>query len=173
MVAYPNPRFSFVLTGAAKRFGAHTALHRTNLAIARGQAVLLAGTNGAGKSTMLRMIAGLCQPTEGEVLISGRSLLHTPAARATIGFLSHHTLLYDELTVITNDGTLSFSAAWQRAQTRSKRTRAAEVFRRFSVFMTPAGEAKVRRRGEKTPTFGGRAAQKAEGEAKRRAVPLG
>ena len=91
-----------VLTGAAKRFGAHTALHRTNLAIARGQAVLLAGTNGAGKSTMLRMIAGLCQPSEGEVLIGGRSLLHTPAARATIGFLSHHTLLYDELTAREN-----------------------------------------------------------------------
>ena len=105
---------------------------------------------------------------DGQYVSSGR-LEDTDIQVQLVGGHEHHWVLYDELTVITNDGTLPFPAAWQRAQTRSKRTRAAEVFRRFSVFMTPAGEAKVRRRGEKTPAFGGRAAQKAEGEAKRRA----
>lgn len=91
-----------VLAGAAKRFGAHTALHPIDLVISRGQAVLLVGTNGAGKSTLLRLIAGLCRPSEGGVQIGGRDLQHTPKARAAIGLLSHQTLLYDELTAREN-----------------------------------------------------------------------
>ena len=93
---------AIVLEGAAKRFGAHTALHPTNLVIPRGQAVLLVGTNGAGKSTLLRLVAGLCRPSEGKVKITGRDPQRPPEARAEIGLLSHQTLLYDELTAREN-----------------------------------------------------------------------
>ena len=93
---------TIVLAGAAKRFGTHTALHPTNLVIPRGQAVLLVGANGAGKSTMLRLMAGLCRPSEGCVRINGRDPQRIPEARAEIGLLSHQTLLYDELTAREN-----------------------------------------------------------------------
>ena len=93
---------AIVLEGAAKRFGTHTALHPTDLAIARGQAVLLVGANGAGKSTLLRLVAGLCRPSAGRVKINGRDPQRTPEARAEIGLLSHQTLLYDELTAREN-----------------------------------------------------------------------
>ena len=91
-----------VLEGAAKHFGAQTALHPTDLVITRGQAALLAGANGAGKSTLLRLVAGLCRPSQGGVRIGGRDLQRTPEARAAIGLLSHQTLLYDELTAREN-----------------------------------------------------------------------
>ena len=91
-----------VLIDAAKRFGAFTALHPTNLVISRGQAVLLVGANGAGKSTLLRLVAGLSRPSDGEVQINGHDLQDAPEARSAIGLLSHQTLLYDELTAREN-----------------------------------------------------------------------
>ena len=93
---------AIVLAGVAKRFGTHTALHPTDLAIPRGQAVLLVGANGAGKSTLLRLVAGLCRPSAGSVKINGLDPQRTPEARAEIGLLSHQTLLYDELTAREN-----------------------------------------------------------------------
>ena len=93
---------AIVLEGAAKHFGAHTALHPTDLVIPHGQAVLLVGANGAGKSTLLRLVAGLCQPSAGRVRINGRDPRCIPEARAEIGLLSHQTLLYDELTASEN-----------------------------------------------------------------------
>ena len=93
---------AIVLAGAAKRFGAHTALHPIDLVIPRGQAVLLVGANGAGKSTLLRLVAGLCRPSAGSVKINGRDPQRTPEVRAEIGLLSHQTLLYDELTAREN-----------------------------------------------------------------------
>lgn len=93
---------AIVLEGAAKRFGAHTALHPTDLVIPHGQAVLLVGANGAGKSTLLRLVAGLCQPSEGRVRINGRDPRCIPEAREEIGLLSHQTLLYDGLTAREN-----------------------------------------------------------------------
>lgn len=93
---------AIVLEGAAKRFGTHTALHPTDLVIPHGQAVLLVGANGAGKSTVLRLVAGLCRPSAGSVKINGRDPQRTPEARAEIGLLSHQTLLYDELTAREN-----------------------------------------------------------------------
>ncbi|MYA22091.1 MAG: heme ABC exporter ATP-binding protein CcmA [Gemmatimonadetes bacterium] len=93
---------AIVLEGAAKRFGTHTALHPTDLAIARGQAVLLVGANGAGKSTLLRLVAGLCRPSAGKVKINGCDPQRIPEARAEVGLLSHQTLLYDELTAREN-----------------------------------------------------------------------
>ena len=93
---------AIVLEGAAKHFGAHTALHPTDLVIPHGQAVLLVGANGAGKSTLLRLVAGLCQPSEGRVRINGRDPRCIPEARAEIGLLSHQTLLYDGLTAREN-----------------------------------------------------------------------
>jgi len=48
------------------------ALRRVNLAIAPGEAIALVGHNGSGKSTLLKTIAGVLQPSEGEVLVQGR-----------------------------------------------------------------------------------------------------
>lgn len=88
--------------GLERRFGRVMALRSVDFALAAGEVVLLAGPNGAGKSTLLRTLAGLVRPTRGSVLVSGKALRRNPAARSAIGFLSHQTLLYDDLTAREN-----------------------------------------------------------------------
>jgi heme exporter protein A len=85
-----------------RRFGHVVALRSVSVTIGAGEVVLLAGPNGAGKSTLLRCLAGLARPTRGSVRISGAALRGNPVARSAVGFLSHQTLLYDDLTAREN-----------------------------------------------------------------------
>ena len=55
-----------------KRFGDFTAVQPLNLEIYKGEFLALMGSSGCGKTTTLRMLAGLEKPTEGEILMSGR-----------------------------------------------------------------------------------------------------
>ena len=64
-----------------------------------GSVFSLLGANGAGKTTLLRMIATILTPTEGDILVSGQSVLtHSQKVRKSIGFLTGSTNLYDRLT---------------------------------------------------------------------------
>jgi heme ABC exporter ATP-binding subunit CcmA len=85
-----------------RRFGHVVALRSVDLTVRAGEVVLLAGPNGAGKSTLLRCLAGLARPTRGSVRVSGALLRQDPAARSGVGFLSHQTFLYDDLTAREN-----------------------------------------------------------------------
>ncbi len=60
------------LRGVGRSFGDHAVLSRVDLDIAPGRVVALVGTSGSGKSTILRLIAGLDRPTAGEVRVDGR-----------------------------------------------------------------------------------------------------
>ena len=91
-----------VARGLERRFGHVVALAGVDFTVGAGDVVLLAGANGAGKSTLLRCIAGLIRPARGTVSIAGRDLRSDPAARSLIGFLSHQTQLYDDLTAREN-----------------------------------------------------------------------
>lgn len=105
----PSPT-TLVARDLERRFGHVVALRSISLSVAAGEVVLLAGPNGAGKSTLLRVLAGLTRPTRGSVRIAGDELRQHPAARGRIGFLSHQTLLYDDLTAREN---LRFAAILQ------------------------------------------------------------
>jgi heme exporter protein A len=86
-----------------KSYGARNALKSTTLTIEQGQVVVLAGPNGAGKSTLLRILATLARPTRGRVAINRIEIPEgAMQARAAIGYVGHHTLLYDELSVYEN-----------------------------------------------------------------------
>jgi heme exporter protein A len=91
-----------VVRGLERRFGPVVALRSVDLAIHAGEVVLLAGPNGAGKSTLLRCLAGLTRPTRGTVRIQDRQLRSDPGARALVGFLSHQSFLYEDLTAREN-----------------------------------------------------------------------
>ncbi len=93
--------------GLRRSFGRVRVLHDVDLTLAPGEALAVAGPNGAGKSTLLRLLAGLMRPTAGEVQVLGRPLSAAADARRAIGLLSHHSLLYDDLTLAEN---LTFAA---------------------------------------------------------------
>ncbi|MFO1208367.1 MAG: ATP-binding cassette domain-containing protein [Amaricoccus sp.] len=60
--------------GLSKHFGAIRALDDFNMTIARGEVVALAGDNGAGKTTMIKTISGVFQPTAGEIRLKGEAV---------------------------------------------------------------------------------------------------
>ena len=75
------------MKGIDKRFGAVVALNKASLTVENGQIAALAGSNGSGKSTMVKVLAGLVAPNAGEIFIDGdKKIIHsgTDAARENI-----------------------------------------------------------------------------------------
>lgn len=85
-----------------KYFGDFSALRAVSLSVSRGECVLLYGPNGAGKTTLLRTLALLTEPSEGDVRMDGCRARGSMSAKRKIGFVSHSTLLYNDLTVEEN-----------------------------------------------------------------------
>ena len=73
------------LDNVSKTFGAATALRDLDLDVADGEFFVLLGPTGAGKTTTLRLIAGLEKPTAGAILIDGRTSRDWGAGRARRG----------------------------------------------------------------------------------------
>jgi heme exporter protein A len=88
--------------GLAKHFGRFSALRDLNLTVGAGEFVALFGRNGAGKTTFLRILAGLSRPSSGSFTIQPDGLPDTHPARSAIGYLSHNTSLYLDLTALEN-----------------------------------------------------------------------
>src|SRR5512138_3177129 len=86
-----------------KCFGDLTAVDRLTLTVAPGELFGLVGSDGAGKTTTLRMLAGIMDPTDGEALVFGRhSSREAEAIREDIGYMSQRFGLYPDLTVLEN-----------------------------------------------------------------------
>lgn len=88
--------------GLVKYFGRASALRGLNLAAGAGEFLSLFGRNGAGKTTFLRILAGLCRPSAGTVHIQPPGFTQSGTARGSIGYLSHNTSLYLDLTALEN-----------------------------------------------------------------------
>src|SRR5688572_24829454 len=88
----PGPRTCAVTTHAlTKRFGRETALDRVDLRVPDGAVYVLAGANGAGKSTMLKVLMNLERADTGTAEILGLDTVRRgPEARAQVGYVSEH-----------------------------------------------------------------------------------
>lgn len=86
--------------GLTKFFGDHRAVDHVDFAIDKGRVVGFLGLNGAGKTTILRMLAGDLEPSGGSIRVDGRDLLDDPAGyRRRVGFLPEKVPTYDDMTV--------------------------------------------------------------------------
>jgi ABC-2 type transport system ATP-binding protein len=86
-----------------KSFGNTLAVDDVNLSVAPGQIYGLVGSDGAGKTTTLRLLVGALKPDVGEIAICGFDIRkRTEQARAQLGYLSQRFSLYEDLTVLEN-----------------------------------------------------------------------
>jgi phospholipid/cholesterol/gamma-HCH transport system ATP-binding protein len=95
------------LRGVSVRFGRQAVLRGIDLDIHRNESVCVIGESGCGKTVLLKLIVGLLQPTEGEVLIEGTPLARLSDRELTrlrlrLGFLFQQAALFDSLTVFDN-----------------------------------------------------------------------
>jgi heme ABC exporter ATP-binding subunit CcmA len=88
------------LDQVSKLFGNFAALRRVSVKFTSGACYVVLGENGAGKSSLLRILAGVLRPSFGSVQVFGHAKPHQ--ARARIGYMSHAPMLYDELTAEEN-----------------------------------------------------------------------
>ena len=88
--------------GLTRRYGRLVGLHALDLELRGGECVALIGANGSGKSTAVRTIAGLLEPSDGSVRICGHDPHAEPgaeSARAALALVPDAPLLYEDLTV--------------------------------------------------------------------------
>jgi len=86
------------------RFGERTVLDRVTLQVATGEVVALLGPSGVGKSTLLRVIAGLLAPDDGTVSLDGHDVTQLASHRRNIGLVFQDEQLFPHLTVAENVG---------------------------------------------------------------------
>src|SRR6266850_793076 len=108
-----------------KRFGSFTAVDHVSFSIARGSIFGFLGPNGSGKSTVIRMLCGILESTEGTAKIAGHDVANeSDAIKEMIGYMSQKFSLYDELTVNEN---LIFSGKLYSLPDRELRQRRDEL----------------------------------------------
>ena len=90
--------------GLSKRFGAVDAVDGVDLQIVRGELFALLGGSGCGKTTLLRLIAGLEVPDRGRILIDGQDMTGVPAHRRPVNMMFQSYALFPHMDVAANVG---------------------------------------------------------------------
>jgi ABC-2 type transport system ATP-binding protein len=86
-----------------KAFGSNIAVHALNLEVRKGELFGLVGPDGAGKTTIMRLLTAIMEPTSGEAWVEGHSILSEGEdIKEKIGYMSQRFGLYEDLTVIEN-----------------------------------------------------------------------
>jgi sulfate transport system ATP-binding protein len=93
---------SIEISGVTKRFGDFVALDNVNVSLPSGELTALLGPSGGGKSTLLRIIAGLDQADEGSVSIEGTNATRLPPQKRNVGFVFQHYAVFKHMTVAKN-----------------------------------------------------------------------
>jgi ABC-type multidrug transport system ATPase subunit len=88
------------ISNLIKQFGRFAALRGVTAEFSGGKLYAILGDNGAGKTTLLRTLAGLSQPSSGEVAILGAKKFHDICQQ--VGYMAHPSLLYDEMSGMEN-----------------------------------------------------------------------
>jgi ABC-2 type transport system ATP-binding protein len=89
--------------GLTKTFGSASAVDHLDLEVKKGELFGLVGPDGAGKTTIMRLLTGIMEPTSGEAWVAGLSVMkEREDVKERIGYMSQRFGLYEDLTVIEN-----------------------------------------------------------------------
>ena len=121
---------SVELKNISKRFGKTVALDDISFSVGDGELVALLGPSGGGKTTVLRLIAGLDTPDAGSILIGGVSVDHLPAPQRNIGFVFQNYALFKNMTVFDN---IAFGLKIKKWDAERIQARVTELINRFEL----------------------------------------
>jgi len=97
------PENAIEVKSLVKRFGGFTAVDAVSFEVGRGRIFGFLGANGAGKSTTIRMLCGLLDPTSGTATVGGFDIRREPErVKQVIGYMSQRFSLYEDLSVVEN-----------------------------------------------------------------------
>jgi sulfate/thiosulfate transport system ATP-binding protein len=121
---------SIELKSVRKEFGPVVAVNDVNFAVNEGELMALLGPSGGGKTTVLRMIAGLDMPTAGDIFIRGQRVNDVPVQQRNIGFVFQNYALFKNMTVFKN---IAFGLKVKKWRRRDIRSRVAELLELFGL----------------------------------------
>src|SRR3954447_12298507 len=93
---------SIELKNVSKNFGGVAAVNNVNFSVKEGELMALLGPSGGGKTTVLRMIAGLEVPTQGDLFIRGVRVNDISVQKRNIGFVFQNYALFKNMNVLKN-----------------------------------------------------------------------
>jgi ABC-type Fe3+/spermidine/putrescine transport system ATPase subunit len=99
----PPPAAASVV-GLSKRFGKTSVLENISFDVAEGEVLVLLGASGSGKTTILRIMAGLEMPYTGKVILHGKDVTELPARERGVGVIFQSYALFPKMTVEKNIG---------------------------------------------------------------------
>ncbi|PZR01125.1 MAG: polyamine ABC transporter ATP-binding protein [Cereibacter sphaeroides] len=98
----PGPAPFIRIEGVSKRFGTFQAVDKVTLNIAKGEIFGLLGGSGCGKTTLLRMLAGFEEPTEGQIWLDGQDMTGVPPYERPVNMMFQSYALFPHMTVERN-----------------------------------------------------------------------
>ena len=99
-----NNNFAASVRSISKKFGGAVVLDDVSFDVSEGESIVLLGASGSGKTTILRIIAGLETPDSGEVILHNRNVTHLPARERGVGVIFQAYALFPKMNVEQNIG---------------------------------------------------------------------
>jgi ABC-2 type transport system ATP-binding protein len=120
-----EPELALHLDGLTRRFGSRVAVDHLNLSVALGESFALVGPDGAGKTTVMRLLVGIMDPDEGRAMVLGYDpVAQGDQVRELIGYMPQRFGLYNDLTVMEN---IAFYADLYRVDRETRASRVPEL----------------------------------------------
>lgn len=128
------------ITGLVKRYKKRTAVDSLDLEIRQGELFALLGVNGAGKTTVIKMLSCLTRPTDGDAVVDGCSIIKEPEqVRRRIGVSPQETAVAPNLSVKENLELICGIHGFSKEKTRAKVRALSEQFALDDVLQRKAG----------------------------------
>ena len=121
---------SIELKNVSKQFGSVAAVHNISFSVKDGELMALLGPSGGGKTTVLRMIAGLEMPTAGDVFIRGQRVNDLSVQQRNIGFVFQNYALFKHMSVFKN---IAFGLRVKKWKQADQASRVAELLKLFGL----------------------------------------
>ena len=120
------------------RYGSTPVIRDFNLEVLDGEMVALLGPSGTGKTTVLKAVAGLIQPYQGEIIIDGQPVNNLPPEKRSAVMVFQKSLLFPFLNVAQN---IAFGLRMQGRQDRDTRKKIQEIMQLTELSRTGAAQS--------------------------------